>query len=157
MASISEEAAGSAPARAPVYLPGHVHRAAHVTSGIGERFARGIAEKDALALKALLRSDVDFRALTPGRAWEGTSVDQIVDETILGTWFDAGRKVVEVVAIETDTVGTLERVGYRFRVERPDGEFVIEQQAYLATEADQITWLRILCSGFLPAATLVSP
>jgi hypothetical protein len=119
---------------------------------IGERFARCLAQKDADGLKALLRSDIDFRALTPGRAWEGTSAAAIVDETILGTWFDPERRIVDVLAIQTDTVGPLERVGYRFRVEKPDGEFVIEQQAYLETEGDQISWLRIMCSGFLPVA-----
>ena len=120
---------------------------------IGEQFARCLAAKDADGLKALLRSDVDFRALTPGRAWEGTSAATIVDETILGTWFDPERRIVDVLAIQTDTVGPLERVGYRFRVERPDGEFVIEQQAYLETEGEQISWLRIMCSGFLPVAS----
>ena len=122
-------------------------------TAIGERFARCLAAKDADGLKALLRTDVDFRALTPGRAWEGVSADAIVDETILGTWFEPERKIVEVLAIDTDTVGDLERVGYRFRVERPDGEFIIEQQAYLETEGDQIRWLRIMCTGFLPAQT----
>jgi hypothetical protein len=117
---------------------------------IGERFARCLAEKDAAGLKSLLRSDLDFRALTPGRAWEGTDATAIVDETILGTWFEPERRIVEVLAIDCDTVGTLERVGYRFRVEKPDGEFVIEQQAYLEAEGDQIRWLRIMCTGFLP-------
>jgi len=119
---------------------------------IGERFARCLADKDAAGLKALLRPDLDFRALTPGRPWEGSDAAAIVDETILGTWFAPERKIVEVLAIDTDTVGTLERVGYRFRVEKPDGEFVIEQQAYLETEGDRITWLRIMCTGFLPTA-----
>ena len=123
---------------------------------IGERFARCLADKDADGLKALLRSDIDFRALTPGRPWEGTDAGQLVDETILGTWFDPDRKIVEVLAIETDTIGTLERVGYRFRVERPDGEFVIEQQAYLEVDGDRIRWLRILCTGFLPTGLATS-
>ena len=101
-------------------------------------------------MKALLRDDVDFRALTPGRPWEGSDANAIVDDTILGTWFDADRKIVEVLAVDTDTIGALERVGYRFRVERPDGEFVIEQQAYLEAEGERIRWLRILCTGFLP-------
>lgn len=117
---------------------------------IGERFARCLAAKDAAGLKALLRSDVDFRALTPGRAWEGTSADEIVDETILGTWFAPERAIVDVLAIDSDTVGTLERVGYRFRVDKPDGTFVIEQQAYLEADGDTIGWLRIMCTGFLP-------
>jgi hypothetical protein len=120
---------------------------------IGERFARCLADKDAAGLKALFGSTIDFRALTPGRAWEATDVDVIVDETILGTWFDSDRQIVELVAIQTDTVGTLERVGYRFRVQRPDGEFVIEQQAYLETDGDKIRWLRIMCTGFLPTSS----
>jgi hypothetical protein len=117
---------------------------------IGERFARCLAGKDADGLKALLRSDVDFRALTPGRPWEGRDAAAIVDETILGTWFAPERRIVEVLQLDCDTVGTLERVGYRFRVEQPGGEFVIEQQAYLETDGDRIRWLRILCTGFLP-------
>jgi hypothetical protein len=117
---------------------------------MGERFARALADKDADGLKALLRSDVDFRALTPGRAWESTDAHAIVDETILGTWFDDTRDIVELLAVDTDSVGDVERVGYRFRIMRPDGEHVLEQQAYLRTEGDEIGWLRIMCTGFLP-------
>ncbi|HEY5155328.1 MAG TPA: hypothetical protein VIJ47_11375 [Acidimicrobiales bacterium] len=119
---------------------------------IGERFARALADKDAAGLKALLASDVDFRAMTPGKFWEADDVDVIVDETMLGTWFDSQRRIVEVLAVETDRVGSLDRVGYRFLVERSDGEFVIEQQVYFATSEGRISWLRLMCSGFLPAA-----
>ena len=42
-------------------------------------------------------------------------------------------------------------MGYRFKVERPDGEFIIEQQAYYETDGERISWLRIMCSGFLVA------
>ena len=117
---------------------------------VGERFARALAEKDAVGLKALLRSDVDFRAMTPGKFWEASDVDVIVDQTMLGTWFDPERRITEVLAVETDSVGSLDRVGYRFKVERPDGQFVIEQQAYFETDGDKISWMRIMCSGFLP-------
>ena len=117
---------------------------------VGERFARALADKDAGALKTLLRPDVDFRAMTPGRFWESTDVDTIVDKTLLGTWFDPDRRVTRVLAIETDNIGSLDRVGYRFEVQRPDGEFVIEQQAYFAMEGEKISWLRIMCTGFLP-------
>jgi hypothetical protein len=117
---------------------------------VGERFARAVATKDAAGLKELLRHDVDFRAMTPAKFWEATNRDEVVDETMLGTWFKPERHIIEILAVDTDTVGSRERVGYRFRVERPDGEFVIEQQAYLETEDDKISWLRIMCSGFLP-------
>jgi hypothetical protein len=29
---------------------------------------------------------------------------------------------------------------------------VVEQQAYYATEGGRIAWMRVLCSGFRPAA-----
>ena len=117
---------------------------------VGERFARALADKDPVELKALLQSDVDFRAMTPGKFWEAADVDVVVDETMLGTWFSSERRIEEVLAVETDTVGPLGRVGYRFKVERPDGEFVVEQQAYFETDGEKISWLRIMCSGFLP-------
>jgi len=117
---------------------------------VGERFAHALADKDAVKLKALLRSDVDFRAMTPGKFWEATDADVIVDDTILGTWFDTERRITDVLAVETDRVGSLDRVGYRFNVKRPDGEFIIEQQAYFETDGEKIWWLRIMCSGFLP-------
>lgn len=121
-----------------------------MTLGTGERFARALADKDAAQLKALLRPDVDFRAMTPGKFWEGTDADTLVDETMLGTWFDPERQITEILAIETDSVGSLDRVGYRFKVRRPDGEFIVEQQAYLETQGDKISWLRIMCTGFQP-------
>lgn len=118
--------------------------------GVGEQFARCLAAKDAAGLKALLRSEIDFRALTPGKAWEGTDGSSIVDDTILGTWFADDRRIVELLSVQSDQVEHLERVGYRFRVTKPEGDFIIEQQAYLEADGDQITWLRIMCTGFLP-------
>ena len=118
---------------------------------VGERFAQALAEKDAAGLKLVLRPDVDFRAMTPGKFWEATNVDVVVDEMMLGTWFVPERQITSVLSVTTDRVGSLDRVGYRFTVKRPDGEFVIEQQAYLKTDGDTISWLRIMCSGFLPA------
>lgn len=121
-----------------------------MTEHLGERFARALANKDAAALKALLRPDVDFKAMTPGKFWEAHDADMVVDDTILGTWFDPERRITETIAVDTDTLGSMERVGYRFQVRRPDGEFTIEQQAYYETDGDRISWLRIMCTGFIP-------
>ncbi len=121
-----------------------------MTTSIGELFARAVADKNPEGLKDLLRPGVDFRAMTPGRFWEATDVDIIVDETVLGTWFTPDRRITEILAVETGAVGSLQRVGYRFKVERPDGEFFIEQQAYFKIDDEQISWLRIMCTGFLP-------
>jgi len=117
---------------------------------VGERFAQALADKDSARLKALLRPGIDFRAMTPTKFWESNDVDEIVDDTILGTWFDSSRRITDVVAIETDGIGSIERVAYRFTVDRPDGAFTIEQQAYFESDGATIGWMRLMCSGFVP-------
>jgi len=128
----------------------HAAHAPDTAAAVGARFARSLAAKDAGALKAILRPDVDFRAMTPGKFWEASDPDVIVDEMVLGTWFSPERRITAVLGVETDHVATLDRVGYRFKVQRPDGEFVIEQQAYYEMDGERISWLRIMCTGFLP-------
>ena len=68
---------------------------------------------------------------------------------ILGTWFSSERTITRILRLDSDTVGTVSRVGYRFQAELPDGDFVIEQQAYFKAVNCRISWLRILCSGFV--------
>lgn len=118
---------------------------------LGDRFARKVAAQDGAALKALLAPRVNFRALTPGRYWESDDADVVVDDVILGTWFSPERSITRILHVDCAVVGTVERVGYRFRVDFPDGEFLVEQQAYLKTDNDRVSWLRILCSGFVHA------
>ncbi len=31
---------------------------------------------------------MDFRALTPGRVWDASTPDAVIDEVILGSWFE---------------------------------------------------------------------
>ena len=123
-----------------------------MTRNVGEQFAYALRDKDAERLKALLDPGVDFRAMTPSRFWESSDVDDIVDGTILGTWFAPGRTITGLLALETDRVGPLERVGYRFAIEQVDGDHALEQQAYYRTDGAMMTWLRIMCTGFVPVA-----
>jgi hypothetical protein len=127
-----------------------VHRRTSQSEELGELFAHSLAAKDAVALKAMLQPGLAFRAITPGKFWEAHDIDTIVDDTLLGTWLAPERRITKILSIETDTVGPLHRVGYRFGVERPDGGFVIEQQAYFAADGGRISWLQIMCSGFQP-------
>ncbi|MGH9106881.1 MAG: hypothetical protein ACRDZX_13835 [Acidimicrobiales bacterium] len=92
---------------------------------------------------------MSFRALTLGKYWESNDAKEVVDEVILGRWFSAERSITQVLALDCATVGTVDRIGYRFRATLPDGDFVVEQQEYFKTEDDKISWLRILCSGFV--------
>jgi hypothetical protein len=122
-----------------------------MTEAIGEQFVRALADKDAAALKALLRPDVDFKAMTPRKFWEPADVDAVVDDTFLGKWFEPHDEITEVVELTTGHVGPRERVSYRLAVTNPDGDFLVEQQAYYDTDGDQISWLRIMCAGYQPA------
>jgi hypothetical protein len=114
-------------------------------------FANAIAAGDRSGLMRMLASNVAFRALTPSRAWELDSAEDAVD-TMLGSWFGGERHIDSVQSVETDTIGDLVRVGYRFRATTPTGPAVVEQQAYLALADNTITAVRIVCSGYQPVA-----
>jgi hypothetical protein len=132
-----------------VSRPRFAHEEAQMTPG--EAFARAIAARDADALKKLLSPDLDFKALTPGRFWEADSVEAIVDEVILGLWFDPSDEIEALESVETSKVGERSRVAYRLRIRNPDGIFLVEQQAYYDTDGERISWLRILCAGYQSA------
>ncbi len=119
---------------------------------VGERFAHAIADKDADALLGLLAPDIDFRALTPGKFWESTTAKEVVEDVILGRWFDPDDHVDAIESIETGVVVDRERVGYRFRVTNAEGTFIVEQQAYMTVVQGAVVWLRVLCSGYQPVA-----
>jgi ketosteroid isomerase-like protein len=117
---------------------------------LGADFARAFAEKDADRMRELLHPEVDFRGLTPNRAWEASGREAVV-EVLFGSWLEDSDHVKAVESIEGDTVVDRERVGYRLSVSNPDGRFLVEQQAYLSTRDGQIDWIRVVCSGFRPA------
>ncbi|HXD56136.1 MAG TPA: hypothetical protein VN618_15375 [Solirubrobacteraceae bacterium] len=116
----------------------------------GRAFAAALAAKDADRMTELLDGEIDFRALTPRRAWEASDPGQVL-ETLFGNWFEESDEIVELVQVETDTVADRERVGYRLRIRNPEGSFLVEQQAYLSAPQGRIEWMRIVCSGYRPA------
>jgi hypothetical protein len=119
------------------------------TETLGVRLARAIAAKDEVALRAVLADDVDFRGLTPGRTWEGTGPDAVV-ETVFGSWFEPADEIERVVDVsERDDVADTSHVSYRFDLVTPSGSYVAEQQAYYRG-TDTIEHLRVMCSGFRP-------
>jgi ketosteroid isomerase-like protein len=121
-------------------------------TGAGESLATAVAAKDHDAVRALLAPDVDFRALTPGRPWEATSADGVV-EVLFGSWFEDQDEILALLALDTgDPVEDTQRVAYRLALRTPDGYFTAEQQAYFRTDGGRITHLRMLCSGFRPSA-----
>ena len=118
----------------------------------GERWVAAITARDPQALEGLLTDPVDFRGLTPRRAWEGTTPDE-VREVVLGHWFDDGVTIDRLEEVTLDAVGDTQRVGYRFLTTTADGPHLIEQQVYYRAEDDTIGYLRIVCSGYRPVTT----
>ena len=121
--------------------------------GLGRSFAEALGRKDSAALGRLLQPQIDFRAMTPRQFWEADDSATVIDDILLGKWFEASDEITEVIAIETATVGHRERVGYRFRVLNADGAHIVDQQAYLESDGDRIGWLRVMCAGYLPAGS----
>lgn len=116
-------------------------------SGLGGDFARALATKDFDRISELLHPEVDFRGLTPRKQWEAAEAGAVIDE-ILRQWFEPSDEIRSLEQLETDAFADRERVGYRFRVDNPDGRFVVEQQAYLSERDGKIGWMRVVCSGF---------
>jgi hypothetical protein len=44
-------------------------------TALGPQFATALAEKDFDRVRALLHPEIDFRGMTPNRAWEGQDPD----------------------------------------------------------------------------------
>ena len=118
--------------------------------GVGRAYAEALSRKDFAAIEALLHPDVDFRALTPGRAWESSDAQDVLSN-VLRRWFGDTDDIEELVRVETDSVEDRQRVSYRFRGRNADGPFVIEQQVYFSEQDGRITLMRVLCSGYRPA------
>jgi hypothetical protein len=119
-----------------------------VAETLGEAFARAVAAKDNDAVRTLVHPEIDFRGMTPGRYWEASEPEGLLDA--LNFWFDDGDHIEALEAVDVDSFADRERVGYRLRVRNADGPHLVEQQAYLTERDGRIGWLRIMCSGYRP-------
>jgi len=119
---------------------------------VGGRFARGLAAKDSASIRDLLHPEIDLRGLTPNRSWEAVGPDAVL-ALLLRDWFEDSDEIEAVEHLETDAFSDCERVGYRFRVNRPGGRSLVEQQVYLTARDGRIDWMRIVCSGFRPLSS----
>ncbi len=118
--------------------------------GLADRFTAALAARDAAALRSLFGAEVDFRGLTPGRVWEAATPEALVRDVILGAWFEPADVIEQVEMAQNCPIEDRVRLSYRLRIRNPGGTFRCEQQAYAGLTGGKITWLRVLCSGFLP-------
>ena len=88
------------------------------------------------------------------RFWESTSATELVEDVILGKWFEPTDHIESLEHIEQGSVADRHRVAYQLRVVNDDGAFIVEQQAYFDVVGDRITLLRVMCSGYRPAVAV---
>lgn len=119
---------------------------------LGVEFARALAEKDSARIRDVLHPEIDFRGLTPGRTWEANDRDAVI-ALLFDQWFEETDEIKTLEQLESDTFADRQRVGYRFSVSNPDGDFLVEQQAYISDRDGQIGWMRVVCSGYRPTAS----
>ena len=115
---------------------------------LGEQLAKGIVAKDAGTLRQVLADDVDFKALTPGRFWEASSADEVIDDIILRRWFSIDDHLEALESVDSGEVGGRQKVTYLLRGHNGDGRFLVEQVVYYDVVDDRIAWLRLACSGY---------
>jgi hypothetical protein len=118
-----------------------------VADRLGEAYVEAVVAGDADGMRGLLAGDVDFRAVTPRRAWEAGTPDDVLD-IVLGHWFTPADGPRELVKTSRDRFADRERVDYRMLVHGPDGDTLVEQTAYYEVRDGRIGWMRIACSGF---------
>jgi hypothetical protein len=121
-----------------------------MAASLGSDFARALAAKDSRRLRELVHPEIDFHGLTPSRAWQASDPDELMS-LLFDEWFEDKDEITGIESVESDEVADRERVGYRFSVTNPDGDFLVEQQAYLEERDGRIAWMRVVCSGFRPS------
>ena len=113
-------------------------------------FLDSLAAQDFPRLASALSDDAHLRALLPGefRAWDGAERVTATFERWLGN-----TEEYELVDATVDAVGARLHLRWRahLRAERlGDGWFVVDQEAYIDTDADdRICQLSLLCSGYV--------
>jgi hypothetical protein len=116
---------------------------------LGTDFAHAFAAKDADHIRELVHPEIDFKALTPNRNWEASDQDKLVS-MLFDEWLEDSDEVQGIESVESESFADRERVGYRLAVRCPDGNFLVEQQAYIGERDGKIGWMRVVCSGFRP-------
>lgn len=118
-------------------------------TSLGRDFAAALATKDFDRITEIVDPQVDFRGLTPGRAWEANSADSLVAE-VLVHWLEESDHPKELIDVETGEFADRHRLTFSIRGHNDDGPFTFQQQAYFTERDGRIDWMRIVCSGFRP-------
>jgi hypothetical protein len=113
-------------------------------------FFDSLAAQDFPRLASAFSDDVHLRALLPGEFKEWHGAERVA--ATFRRWLDKTEEF-ELVDATVDVVGTRLHLRWRARLRAErigEGWFVVEQEAYVDTDADdRIRHLSLLCSGYL--------
>ena len=116
---------------------------------LGTQYATALAAKDFDGIRELLHPELEFKGVTPRKAWEASDADSFVED-VLQMWFGEEYQILSLEHFETDAFADRERIGYRFRAREDGEEFLVEQQVFIGQRDGRIDWMRSTCSGFRP-------
>ncbi|GAA3909229.1 hypothetical protein [Microbacterium invictum] len=122
-----------------------------IVEQLARRFGEAVAARDWDAMRALF-DDGEFSFKTTGLVnstnYEGLGQQGPIKA--LQGWIPDDYQIEGVEQIVTDAFAARGRVGYRLRVRKPEGTFLLEQQAYVGQQDGRINYLRIMCGGYRP-------
>jgi hypothetical protein len=104
---------------------------------------------DLTVLEGLFAADIRLRASLPQGDLERSGRSEAA--ALIHGWFADSTNVVQAFDV-VDMVGDVWHVGYRFTLREAEVDYVVEQHAYCTLTGRLITSMRLICSGFNPAA-----
>ena len=115
---------------------------------VGTLFVQALTAKDRAALVGMFASSVDFRGMTPGSFWEASTPAGVVDDVLLGEWFEDHDRIENLVELDSGRHVDRYRVDYCLRVRSREDLCLVEQRAYFDLDDDRrIVKMNVVCSG----------
>jgi ketosteroid isomerase-like protein len=124
---------------------------ARTAEEVGRSFVDALARRDWASLERCFAPDVQFQAVVPNAARPfrdkpdaSSAVEQI------RKWFSDADPLV-LAHSEVGMIADRLAIRYRFTGHEPDGDFVVEQDAFAEVDGGRVTSMRLVCSGFIYA------
>lgn len=110
-------------------------------------FLQAVGERRFDEVRTMLAPESGIRWITPGGAGEQTGIDEVTDR--FRTWF-GWLTQIDVESTASEAVDNRFLFAYRFRVQKPDGDWrTVRQQGVLDAGDSGITAIDLVCTGFL--------
>lgn len=117
---------------------------------VAQRFVDAIVAQDREALLALMAPRVRMRGMAPGRTWDSSDAETLVDEVLLGDFFGPQTEITGLTWADTGHVQDVNSASYQVQMRKDGVDMECVQHTFFDVEAGRIHGLHLLCSGFLP-------